>query len=191
MSNTPIRLVSLKKDGQDQTVYYDAKAQSYYLRRMPKKSGNDLALFITFLISAIIGTILWIGKFFFPLPTITLSNPLLWWIGLFVTTILPFYFWWAAYRQVKKVQIQPNDFVSYRPEVSERRHIKRKWAIERAWIIFVLLLLPPTSLLFLILYIFKMNLIDAVLLTLHATLFLRRLQPDVWLRLKLPARKIK
>ena len=74
MSNTPIRLVSLKKDGQDQTVYYDAKAQSYYLRRMPKKSGNDLALFITFLISAIIGTILWIGKFFFPLPTITLVD---------------------------------------------------------------------------------------------------------------------
>ncbi|MBS9336119.1 hypothetical protein [Fructobacillus papyrifericola] len=191
MSNTPIRLVPLKDGEQDQTIYYTPSTEAYAKVALKKKSGYDLALFIVFLISAIIGTILWLGKFFFPLPKITLTNPLAWWLGLFITTILPAYFWWRAYRETKKQPVVEEDLQPFQPSALQKKYLKGKWGFERAWIIFVLLLLPPTTLLFLILYIVKMNLVDAVLLTLHGTLFLRRLQPDVWQRLKLPARKLK
>ncbi|MBS9334592.1 hypothetical protein LQZ24_00880 [Fructobacillus sp. M1-13] len=191
MSNTPIRLVSLKKRHQDQTIYYDPEDGRYYQRTMPKKSGYDLALFVAFLISAVIGTVLWLGKFFFPLPQITLTNPLLWWLVLIITMILPAWFWFMAYRQGKKQGLPKEELLEFLPSSGQKTYLKGKWGFERAWIIFVLLLLPPTTLLFLILYIFKANLIDAVLLTLHGTLFLRRVQPDVWRRLKWSARKLK
>ncbi|MCK8617143.1 hypothetical protein LNP00_02005 [Fructobacillus sp. M158] len=190
MSNTPIRLVPLKDGKQNQTIYYNPSTRNYYKVSLGKKSGHDFALFITFLISAIIGTVLWLGKLFFPIPKITLTNPFYWWLGLFLTTILPAYFWWRAYHNKKQHPIEAAAFKPFQPSALQKKYLKGKWGFERVWILFVLLLLPPTSLLFLILYIVKMNLVDAVLLTLHGTLFLRRLQPDVWQRLKLKARQL-
>lgn len=191
MSNTLIRLVPLKKQGHRQTIYYDPIKGCYFTREMPPKKGYNLALFIAFLTSAIIGTILWVGKFFFPLPKITLSNPVFWWAGFILAILLPTFFWLMAYRQEKNDEQWRKELSPCSLSQEERTWLRNKWRFERGWIIFVLVLLPPTSLLFIILYVVKMNLIDAVLYTLHATLFMRRLQPDVWQRIKFTGKEIR
>lgn len=181
----PIRLIPMKVGKSRKMIYYASDDKQYYQGEITPKTGYDLALFISFLTSAIIGTVLWLGKFFFPIPKITVSNPILWWFAFVVTTILPAFSWWMAYRTAKKRVDNHLNLQPFQPNDQQKRYLKNKWSFERAWILFVLLLLPPTTLLFFVLYLVKMNLIDAVLLTLHGTLFLRRLQPGMWKRLKL------
>ncbi|CAK1231743.1 hypothetical protein [Fructobacillus fructosus] len=181
----PIRLIPMKVGKSRKMIYYASDDKQYYQGEITPKTDYDLALFISFLTSAIIGTVLWLGKFFFPIPKITVSNPILWWFGFVVTTILPAFFWWMAYQAAKKRVDNHLNLQPFQPNDQQKRYLKNKWSFERAWILFVLLLLPPTTLLFFVLYLVKMNLIDAVLLTLHGTLFLRRLQPGLLERLKL------
>ncbi|MBS9338050.1 hypothetical protein G6R29_00155 [Fructobacillus sp. M2-14] len=190
MSTSPIRLVPLKIAGHKQEVYYDLESHTYFQAKEKKKlEGFDLALFITFIISAVWATPYWILRFL-PLPKMHITSPVVWWLGLFVSAILPFFFWVMTFRKQAKEPVNFFDLAKFNPNDQERRYLKAKWAFERGWIIFVLVLLPPTTVLFFFLYLVKANFLDALLLTLHGTLFLRRLQPDVFSRLKLSARSL-
>ena len=64
------------------------------------------------------------------------------------------------------------------------------WWFERLWVATVLLLLPPTSVLFLVLYMIKRDPLDALLITVHATLFMRRLIPHAFSRIMVSKRDI-
>ncbi|WEV53998.1 hypothetical protein OZX65_04515 [Leuconostocaceae bacterium ESL0723] len=178
----------VRQDGVKGTLIVDKQLkQTFFTPQIVPESKAHRWLLWLLIISGVLVTPWWLLKYVMTVPHVILRNPWAWWLVLFLTAGLPIIAWLVG-RQREHYQRQYLQPVTL--EAKELRRQLHYWPFERAWIWFVLTLLPPTSLMFLGFYIVKADIVDALLITVHATLFMRRLIPHAFSRIMISTKKL-
>lgn len=178
----------VEQAGQLGTVIVDRqKKQAYFTPQVIPEPIADRWLLWLLIISGVLVTPYWLLKYVITLPRLIVHNPYLWWLILFLTAGLPVIAWVVG-RQKERYDANRLEPLRLTPE-QLRTHLK-KWPFERGWVLFVLTLLPPTTLMFLILFIVKRDVVDALLITVHGALFMRRLIPHAFARIRVSTQNI-
>lgn len=187
---TPILLAIAPITQAQQTgmLLVDKQAQKVYFtaQELPKPKAQKWLLWLL-IMGSILVTPYWLFDKMFNLPHFPIHQPLLWWLVLAVTLGLPIIAWYVGRQKVHY------DWQFVQPLTVDQSTLDQAlkyWWFERLWVAFVLLLLPPTSLLFLVLYVIKSDPLDALLITVHATLFMRRLIPHAFSRIMVSKQNI-
>jgi hypothetical protein len=170
------------------TLVADSKIKKIYFTPeiIPESKAHKWLLWAV-IISGILVTPWWIVSKFINVPHIIINNSILWWIVLFLTFILPIILWRVGR---SKISYNQELFEPISASDSDIKDDLETWDIERIWVWTVLFILPPTALMFVGFFAWKKDLLDALLITLHFSLFLRRLIPHAYKRITLSKKTI-
>ncbi|WP_459524734.1 hypothetical protein [Leuconostoc lactis] len=166
-------------DKQAKKVYFTAQ-------RLPEPKSQKWLLWLL-ITSSVLVTPYWLFDKLLHLPHFPINQPIVWWLVLAITLGIPILAWYVGRQKVHYdvQQVQPLTV-----DQTTLDQALKYWWFERLWVATVLLLLPPTSVLFLVLYMIKRDPLDALLITVHATLFMRRLIPHAFSRIMVSKRDI-
>ncbi|CAH1853483.1 hypothetical protein [Convivina praedatoris] len=188
MKDYLMAIAPIRQNDQNGTLIVDRQQQkSYFTPQVLPEPQAERWLLWMLIISGVLVTPYWLLKYFVTLPRIIIHNPALWWLILFLTAGLPILAWIFG-RQ--KQGYDAKQLIPLTVDVSDLTKQLQKWPFERAWVLFVLTLLPPTALMFLVLYIIKADVVDALLITVHGALFMRRLIPHAISRIRVSTKQI-
>ncbi|CAK8054056.1 hypothetical protein [Eupransor demetentiae] len=188
MKDTIMAIRPVNQKGQAGTLVVDTKAKkSYFTPEELPASKAHVWLLWCLIISGILVTPYWLFQGFLHLPRLIVHNTALWWLILFLTAGVPLLAWLFGQPKVNfdHAKLEPLTLDKW-----ELRNSLRTWLFERAWVAFVLILLPPTTVMFLVFYIIKADALDALLITVHGSLFLRRLIPHALQRIRVSTKQI-
>lgn len=183
-----ITMASIRQEGKVGTLLVDKRHHEVYFtpQVLPEAKADKWLLWLL-IVSGILVTPYWLFDRFVTLPHFVIHQPILWWLCLFLTAGLPFLAWYFGRQkgnynltQLKPLTVKKDELLV------DLKH----WWFERLWIAFVLFLLPPTSIMFFVFYVIKSDPLDALLITVHAALFLRRLKPNAISRIMITTKDI-
>ncbi|MGX7043403.1 hypothetical protein [Leuconostoc holzapfelii] len=180
---TPIlmAIAPIQQANQNGVLLVDKQAKQAYFtaQQLPTAKAQKWLLWLL-IFSSILVTPYWLFDRMLHLPHFPIHQPIIWWLVLALTLGLPIVAWYVGRQRAHY------DFQRVTPLAVDQATLDQAlkyWWFERLWVAFVLLLLPPTSVLFLVLYVIKSDPLDALLITVHATLFMRRLIPHAFSRI--------
>lgn len=182
----PKNIIEMRHNALGSLVYNLADRRYYWTPQiLPDSKSYQWQLWIV-IITGILVTPWWLFDKFIPLPHYIITNPIMWWFYLALGLFLPAILWWFGRQKTvfDTTQLVPFD------QQTDPKVLMRGWFFERAWILFVLLLLPPTVLLFVWLFWLKSDFLDILLMMLHAALFWRRLIPHAFKRIALSGKEL-